>query len=270
MDVEPGGGAGLNADLDLAHARLERGRAARDATDAHVAIGAAGVDVGVRVVDGDAAVGRVHPQVTVGLADPAVAVGVLDHRIAVDLAQPYPAGPGAHLGRARHPVRHDGAGGGARLERARLLQLDVAGRELKPALAETAGAAERRDRGVAVHLRAGRQADRHVDRPGLAEQAEAALPGRLDEEPAGRVLDPGLLGGSHVGLVGFVARANLHGRVVAVARGDAYVTDDQLDHGRDRLGGVEGGHDGSSWRGVSVGFHRWRTRVTGRGAGSHG
>jgi hypothetical protein len=127
-----------------------------------------------------------------------------------------------------------------------VLELDVAGRGLDPALAKTAGAAERRDRGVAVHLRARRQADRHVDRSGLAEQAAAALPGRLDEELAGGVLDPGLLGGQHVRLVGFVTGAYLHGRVVAVARGDADVTDDQFNHGRDRLGGVEGGHGGSS------------------------
>src|SRR5215470_18866574 len=127
VDVEPGGGAGPDAHLDLSEAGLERGRAALD-PDPHIAVGAARVDIGARVVDGDAAVGCVHPQVADGLADPAVAVGVLNHCGAVNLAHTHPAGPGADLGGARHPVHHDGAGGGVRLERAGVLEPDVAGR----------------------------------------------------------------------------------------------------------------------------------------------
>src|SRR5262249_12870190 len=86
-----------------------------------------------------------------------VFVPVLPPRGAGDLAQAYPASPGAALGRARGPVHGDGARAGVHLERAGLLELDVAGRCLDPAFAETAGAAERHGRGVAVHVRARRQ-----------------------------------------------------------------------------------------------------------------
>src|SRR5215831_14966313 len=154
VDVEPGGGAGVDADLDLAEAGLERGRAAHDLADPDVAVGGAGGDVGARLADGDVAVGRVHPQVAGDLANPAVAVGVLDHRRSVDVAQAYPAGPRTDLGPARGPVHGNGAGAGVHLERAGLLELDVAGRGLDPALAEAAGTADRYDRGVAVHIRA--------------------------------------------------------------------------------------------------------------------
>src|SRR5215469_5011404 len=93
--VEPGGGAGPDADLDLAEAGFERGRAAGDFADPDVAVGRAGGDAGAGPANGDVTVGRIHPQVAADLADPAVAVGVLDHRAAINLAQAYLARPGA-------------------------------------------------------------------------------------------------------------------------------------------------------------------------------
>ena len=123
---------------------------------------------------------------------------------------------------------------------------DVADAGLEPALAEPAVAAEvRRPERVAVHVRAGGQLDRHVDRAAaLAEQPGAQLR-RLDQQLPFGVLDPGLLGGSHVVLVGRVARPHLDDGVGAVARGDPDVADGEVDRGRDRFGGVEGRHGGS-------------------------
>ena len=83
--------------------------------------------------------------------------------------------------------------------------------------------------GLGLDVGAGRQVDRHVDRAGLAEQAEAALLGRLHQQPAVRVLDPGLLGGADVRVRAGVAGADLDDRVGAVGGDDPQVADDQLD-----------------------------------------
>jgi hypothetical protein len=83
--------------------------------------------------------------------------------------------------------------------------------------------------------RSGRQVNRHVYRAGLAEQAEPALLGRPDQEPAVGVLDAGLLGRPDVQVGAGVAGSHLDGGVPAVARGDPQVADDQFDGRGDRL-----------------------------------
>jgi hypothetical protein len=194
----------------------------------------------------------VRPQVAGDLADPAVAVGILDHRAAVDLAQVHLPGAGADVGGAGQPVHGD-----------------VAGPGLDPAGAEAAHAVDRRRPRVALQPRAGRELDDHIDRPGLAEQAEATLLRPHDQQPAGRVLDPGLLGGPHVGLLMLIAGADVHDRVGAVAGRDADVADAEFNRDRNRLGGVEGGHgDSSGWG--RLGRRRLVAPVGESGVGTHG
>ena len=104
-------------------------------------------------------------------------------------------------------------------------------------------AAQRRHPGLAAQVRAGRQLDLHVDR--LAASRRGVAPpalGRLDQQPAAGVLDAGLLGGGHVGLLGGVARAHLDHGVGAVAGHDPEVADAQLDGDGDRFGSIEGRH----------------------------
>ena len=173
-----------------------------------------------------------------------VAVGVLDHGGAVDLSQPDAAGAGADLGVAADPAYRDGAGAGAHVQAAGLVEIDAADRGLDPDLAQTAGAVEGRDRGVAVQAGAGWQLDRDVHRARLAEQAEAALARCPDQQAGGGALDPGQPGVADVRLAGLVAWPDLDDGVVAVGGDDAHVADRQLDGDGDRVGGGEGGDDG--------------------------
>ena len=69
VHVEPGRGARLDADLDLAEAGAERGRAAADPGDPDVPPGGAGGHVRAGAADGDVAVGRLGPQAPGDLAD---------------------------------------------------------------------------------------------------------------------------------------------------------------------------------------------------------
>jgi hypothetical protein len=108
---------------------------------------------------------------------------------------------------------------------------------------------QRRHPGLAPQLGAGRQLDLHVDRLAAPERCVAPpVPGSLDQQPAAGVLDVGLLGRGHVGLLVRVARADLDRGLGAVAGHDPEVADAKLDGDGDRLGGVEGWHCGSSIR----------------------
>ena len=110
------------------------------------------------------------------------------------------AGAGADLGVAADPVHRDRAGAGVQVERAGLVEVDVAGGGLDPALAEAAAAVEGRDRGVAVHAGAGRQLDVTSTEPGLPSRPRPRGRGALISRPSAVVLDPGLLGGADVRL----------------------------------------------------------------------
>ena len=218
-----------------------------DRADPDVAVGGAGDHAAAGPVDRDVAVGGVDPQVAGDQPDPAVAVGVLHHGRAVDLADLQPAGAGADVGPRRRPSpRRCGRRRSRSVSGADPVELHVAGADLDPARGEHAGGLDAADAGLGRGRSepAGRST-RHVDRAGLAEQAEAALLGRLHQQPAVRVLDPGLLGGADVRVRARVARADLDDRVGPLGGDDPQVADDQLDGRGDGAGGVEGRHDGS-------------------------
>ena len=243
VEVQPGGDPVADPDLDLAEGGLGEDGAMRDLAEADVAVGGLRGNRLARPIDRDPAVGRVHPQVSGDLADPGVAVGVLDHRRAVDVVDPHGAGARGELGIAVGLLHGEVADAGPELHRARLVELDVADAGLVAALAEAALAAQCRHPGLTSQVGARRQLDLHVDR--LAAPAPGELPpalGGLDQQPAAGVLDAGLLGGGHVGLLGGVARAHLDHGVGAVAGHDPEVTDAQLDGDGDRFGSIEGRH----------------------------
>src|ERR1700733_3459142 len=249
VQVEPGGGARAEADLDLAEAGLERGRAAGHPADPDVAVAGAGVHVARRPADGDLAVGAVDAQVRGHVADPGLAVGVLDHRRAVDLAQADPPGARADLGRAGNPVHLDPADPGAQVCRADLIEADAAGAGLEPALPERSGGAERGHRGLGPDNRAGRQLDGHVDRPGPAgrtDQGQVARSRGPDQDPGRGALHPGSLGRPDVVVLGRVAGPDLDDRVPAFARRQADVAESEIYLDGNRFRGVEFGHDGTS------------------------
>ena len=147
-DVQPRGGAFADADLELAGRGLEHDRAPADLRDPDVAVRRLGGHRRVRATDGDVAVRRLHPQVAGDLADRGVAVGVLDHRRAVDLADADVAGSGRDLRVAHDAIDGDVPVGGGGLQRAGLVEADVAHRGLEPALAELAVGGEVAERRV--------------------------------------------------------------------------------------------------------------------------
>ena len=101
-------------------------------------------------------------------------------------------------------------------------------------------------------VRAGRQLDRHVDRrAGLPAQPGRLRP--LDQQLRVRVLDAGRRGRLGVLVVRCVARAHVDDGRAAVAGGDPHVADGDVDRGSDRIGGVEGRHEGAPVRRVPGG-----------------
>ena len=239
VDVQVGGGALGDADLDVADRGLENDRAAHDLPQPHVAVGRLGHDVALGAVDGEAAVGRVEPQLPAGHADPRVAVGVLDHGTARQLAH-------ADVARARRELR--GAGGALdvdvprpalEVERVGLPDADLPEAVLDPAVAERAGAHEVRQLPAGLQARARRQLDRHRDRPAGAAGIPGAGARRRHRQAAARALHAGLLGGLDVLLVGRVARAHLDDGGVALGGGEPQLAEDQADRRGDRPGRLE-------------------------------
>jgi hypothetical protein len=139
--VQQGRGALANADLELAGRGLDRDRAARDLADTDVAAGGLGIDPGVRPVDGDVAVGGAAPQAARDLTDPGVALRFFITAvpsISPTRTSPDPVTSASPTG----SVDGDIARAGRQLQRARLVQADMAGGSREPALAGPALAAE--------------------------------------------------------------------------------------------------------------------------------
>jgi hypothetical protein len=105
----------------------------------------------------------------------------------------------ATFGVAYRVVHGDVTTAGVQVQPAGLVELDVAGRGFEPALSEAALAVQVRHGRAAVHVRARRKFDCHIDRPHLAE--EAAQPWCLHQQFAACVLNAGLFRGLYVGLV---------------------------------------------------------------------
>src|SRR5215471_7867841 len=145
VGVEPGRGAGVDAEVDPAEAGLERGRAAGEVIDPDLAVRAAGDHVGGGVADEDRAVASVHPQVAGDVADPGLAVRVLDHCGPIDLAHAQSARARGDLGVSFDVLDGNGARAGVQVEWTDAVELDVAGAHLDPALAELAREAQRAD-----------------------------------------------------------------------------------------------------------------------------
>src|SRR3954451_18953425 len=240
VQVEIGGGAVRDPDLQPAAAGLGHDRAARHRAEPHVAVGRLGHDGAVRAIHGDVAVRAVDAQVRGREADPAVAVRILDRSAAIDGTNACRAGASCDIGVAADLIDGDLAEPRAGAQRARALEVDVAAAAREPRVAERARGPHGRHAGTDVELRARGQLDRDLDRPALAEGAPALpAPGRRDEQPAARELDAGLLGGLHVVAPARVARAHLDDGVGALAGGDPHVADADLDGGVNRLRGVE-------------------------------
>src|SRR5689334_10659849 len=106
-DVEPGGDALTDADLDGAVGRLQPDLAAADLGDPEVAVGRGAGDRRLGARDVDAAVGAPDPQVAGHGADGRAAVRVLQHGGAVDPADAYGAGAAGDLGGALDPLHDD-------------------------------------------------------------------------------------------------------------------------------------------------------------------
>src|SRR2546430_6164040 len=98
VEVQPGGDAVADSDVDLAEGGLREDGTTRHLAEADVAVGGLGSNRGVSPVDNDLAIGRVHPEIADGLADPGVSVGGLDHCDAVEVADPHGAGARPDLG----------------------------------------------------------------------------------------------------------------------------------------------------------------------------
>src|ERR1039457_3132002 len=176
-----------------------------------------------RPVDGDGSVGTPDHGGALDLAELDLAGAGGDLGAAPDVADLTLAGAGGDLGAARDTVGGDETEPGIQAQRAGLLEPEVPGRGLEPALPEPAGAADVVGQRVKGHLGIAGQFDGHVDRPGLAGEVEGARLRTGDPEHAARVVDADLLSGFHVGLVGFVARADLDDGVGPGARGDPHV-----------------------------------------------
>src|SRR5258708_7789352 len=147
--VEQGSGPLPDAHLELAVGGPQLDRTAHYLADPDGAAGGLGGDPRERPVDRDVAVGGVAAQVAGDLAKPGDAVEILDHGGAVDLADADLAGP-ADIRPAHRSVDGDAAGAGAQLERARLVESEIAGPGGQPALAEPTSAAEVAQRSLAV------------------------------------------------------------------------------------------------------------------------
>ena len=247
IEIQPGGDAVEDTDLDLAERSLGNGRTLRDLPDANVALGRLRDDPFVHPIDGDRAVGCTHARCTRDLADPRVAVRVLYRGGPVDAADPHSAGARDDLRLAGGPFHRDVAGAGLEVQGARLVEPDLTDTEPAPTLAEPAAAVHRHHSRLDVDARALGQTDLDVDR--FAFPVRLPLPpaaGRFDQQVPVRVLDTGLLRGRHVRLVGRVARSHLDGGLGAIARLDPEIPDAEFHIDGDRLGCVERCHGISS------------------------
>ena len=151
LEVQPGRGAVADPDVDLAVRTFGEDGTTFDLAQAQVAVGGLHGRRAPRPVDGDPAVGGFHAHVARDLADPRVAVGVLDHRRPVDAADPHGSGR-RDLGIADDLSHRDVTGTGFELERARLVELDVADAGLEAASADVTGAVQRGHPRLTVHL----------------------------------------------------------------------------------------------------------------------
>src|SRR5262245_11758222 len=245
VQIEPGGDALGDADLDLPEPGLGDDRAALDPAQPDVPVRGLGDQPRVRVVDRDPAVGAVHPRLAHDLPDPRLAVPVLDDRTSVDARDLHRTGAGRDLGSPTDPVDGDVAGAGPELDGAGLVDPDVphAGPEL--ALAEATGDMHRPRTHLTREARVGGDVYADVDRL-VTERAPGgplapALRG-ADQEPAVRVLDARLLRREHVDSLGRVTRTHVDHGVGTLSRGEPEVADVELHGDQDRVGGLEGLH----------------------------
>src|SRR5215472_12309873 len=193
VEVEIGGHALADADLDPAGRRLGDDPAARDLGEPEGAVRGPGVHGSQRAVDIDGAVGGFHAEVGPRDADPGGPVGVLDRGAAVRCADAHGAGAGRDLGEALGAVNRDVPEPGP-----------------AAALSEPPQGVDGPHPGVGRHVRAGRQDDLYIDRILATPRAVVPpAPGRPDLQPAGGELDASLFRELDVALAGGVARPDL-------------------------------------------------------------
>src|SRR6185436_10095786 len=106
------------------------------------------------------------PQIAGDLTDAGVAVGVLDRRRAIDRVDADGPGSGLELRAAAGPVDGDVAVGRRRVERAGVIEADVAHGGLEPALAELSVGGEAAEGRVGGDLGTGGDLDGDVDHLG--------------------------------------------------------------------------------------------------------
>src|SRR5207248_11088178 len=152
VEIEPGGDALADADLDLPHGGLGHHGTPRHPPEAHVAVGGPGHHRGVGPIDDDPAIRRADPEVAGDRADPRFAVGVLDHRRALHRADLHGAGTGGDLGVPGGPAHRDVTGPGPEPDGTGLVDRDVADAHLVAAFAEPAAGGQRRHPRLAPHL----------------------------------------------------------------------------------------------------------------------
>ena len=231
-----------DADLEVAHGRLEHDRPTRDLAQADIPVGGLGHGGAASEVDHDRAVCGVDAQVAAGDADPGVAVGVLDDGAAVDLAQAHVARRRRDLDAAGGVVDGDVARAALHADRAGHVEADVADAGADPDGAERAVAGEVGGPRGAVETGAGRDLQRDVDGPAAAAAQPRAQLRALDDEMAVGVVHARELGGLAVLVVRRVAGAHLHDGVAPVGGDDADVAHGDVDVELDGLRGVEGRH----------------------------
>src|SRR5580700_3694002 len=244
VQLQPGGAALADADLDAAVLGCGGHRAAGDLADPHPAVGAFRGDVGQRAVDGHRTVGDLDGRGTGDHADPHLPVAAGDLGGAVHVDDPDVTGAGVHLGGAADALDGDRPGTVADVQRAGLGEADGAEVGLELDGAEHAVGLEVAETGLAAHVGVGGQLDDHIDRLGtLAAEVHEPVAGlaRDDAERAGRVvvLDAGVLGSLDVGGLVRVAGADLDDRVGAVGDGEVDVGDVEVEGDGDRGRGVE-------------------------------
>src|SRR5690606_27913620 len=190
--VQPGGAAVADAELQPAAGGLHDDRAADRLADPYVPVRRLGGHPGQRAVDGGVAVGHVQPQLAGDLAEVDLAVRVPDHRRAVDLADADVAVTRGDLGVPGRAADRDVAVRGLQADSAGLFEPDVAVRGGVRDLAERSFTAQAR-RPLDVEAGARGQADGQLDRAALAEQQRAGPVGGRLHEPAERQVQAGLL-----------------------------------------------------------------------------
>src|SRR6185437_12813007 len=244
VQLQPGGAALANADLDAAVLGRGGHLAAHDLADPRLAVGAGGGDVGQRAVDGHRTVGGLDVRGTSNDADPHLPVAGGDVGGAVHGADLDVARAAVHLGGAADTLDVDSANAAAKVQRPGLGEPDRAEVGLEHHGAEHAVSLEVAEFGLAADTGVGRQLDDDVDRlRALAAEVDEPverLPGNDAQCPGGVVeLDAGVLGGLDVGRLGRVAGADLHDRVGAVGDLETDVGDVQVEGDGDRGRGVE-------------------------------